>query len=116
MRFGRRGRSWEVELRLDPPELGSLHFKIALHGDEIRGVVQCEPRVERLLGPVLKDLEENLRQHGGGATFDLHREAKGEERPSAPRATSPGSIPAVAAGPRAPSRAPDPSRLVDVTA
>ena len=117
LRFGRRGRTWEVELRLDPPELGALRFRLELRGDEIRGVVHCEPHVERLLGPVLKDLEENLRQHGGGATFDLQREAKGEERPAAPRETSSGAIPRAAAEPRAPSRiAVDPNRLVDVTA
>jgi flagellar hook-length control protein FliK len=117
LRFGRRGRTWEVELRLDPPELGALRIRLEMRGDEIRGVVHCEPRVERLLGPMLKDLEENLRRHGGGAAFDLQREAKGEERPPAPRETSSGAIPRAAAEPRAPSRiAVDPSRLVDVTA
>jgi hypothetical protein len=117
LRFGRRGRTWEVELRLDPPELGALRIRLEMRGDEIRGVVHCEPRVERLLGPMLKDLEENLRRHGGGAAFDLQREAKGEERPPAPRETSSGAIPRAAAKPRAPSRiAVDPSRLVDVTA
>jgi hypothetical protein len=117
LRFGRRGKAWEVELRLDPPELGALRFRFEMRGDEIRGVVHCEPRVERLLGPMLKDLEENLRQHGGGAAFDLQREAKGEERTAAPRETSSGAIPRAVAEPRAPSRiAVDPDRLVDVTA
>jgi flagellar hook-length control protein FliK len=117
LRFGRRGANWEVELRLDPPELGSLHIRFELHGESIRGAIHCEPRVERLLGPVLKELEEEMGRQGGNASFDLSRQAREEER------GSPSSRPwraepfaAAAAAPLAPSERSDPSRLVDVTA
>jgi flagellar hook-length control protein FliK len=123
LRFGRRGANWEVEMRLDPPELGSLKIRFELHGETIRGAIQCEPRVERLLGPVLKELEEELGRQGANASFDLSRQSNrsnqsgdDEGRASAPRSSR--SLAAAAAVPlsRAPSARNDPSRLVDVTA
>ena len=115
--FGRRGATWEVELRLDPPELGSLRIRFELHGETIRGAIQCEPRVERMLGPVLKELEEGLGRQGANGSFDLARQARDEEG-RAPASRSPQSTAAAAAAPasRAPSARNDPSRLVDVTA
>lgn len=117
IRFGRRGANWEVELRLDPPELGSLRIRFELHGDSIRGAIHCEPRVERLLGPVLKDLEEEMGRQGGNASFDLARQERdGERGSSSSRPWRAEPFAAAAAAPLAPAERTDPSRLVDVTA
>ncbi len=77
LRVRGQGRHWEAEIRLDPPELGSLHVKLELRGHALHGVVRVEdPRLEPTLDRMLKELEQSLREQGGDASFDLFRGAR----------------------------------------
>jgi flagellar hook-length control protein FliK len=74
LRMRGRGRHWEAEIRLDPPELGALHVRLELRGQTLHGVVRAEdPRLESQLDGMLKDLERQLERQGGDASFDLRR-------------------------------------------
>ena len=92
LRVGRRGDRWEAEIRLDPPDLGALHVRLELRGHELHGVIRChDEQLEPVLGKLLHDLENDLRQQGGEAFFDLFRGAKreGDERARPPTVSAP---------------------------
>jgi hypothetical protein len=83
LRVHGRGRHWEAELRLDPPELGALHIHLEMRGHAVHGVVKLEdPRLEPTLERFLQDLERDLQRQGSPASFDLSRGTQegGEER------------------------------------
>ena len=74
LRMRGRGRHWDAEIRLDPPELGALHVRLELRGESIHAVVRAEdPRLESQLDGLLKDLEQQLQKQGNQASFDLRR-------------------------------------------
>jgi len=106
LRVHGRGRHWEAELRLDPPELGALHVHLEMRGQAVHGVVRAEdPRLEPKLERFLQNLEQDLQRQGSSASFDLSRGTRQQEE---------GEMRASPASARSRGRAGDASRSVAV--
>jgi flagellar hook-length control protein FliK len=112
------GDRWEAEIRLDPPELGTLRVRLELRGHELHGVVHVQDRrLEPLLSGLFHDLEQQLRQQGQGeASFEFSRGAnqEGEGREWAASSAQPPLALVVAAPVR--GSGPRGDRLVDLLA
>ena len=67
---------WTVDLRLDPPELGSIRIQLEMRGQTIQGTVHyANPRLDDALERMLPELESKLREDGGDASLELFQES-----------------------------------------
>jgi len=81
LRLHSAGERWNLELRLDPPDLGTIRVVLQLDHDSLRGSVHfTDPHLEEVLERALPDLESSLRENGGNAFLDLRRDSGNGER------------------------------------
>jgi hypothetical protein len=123
LRLRSHDRRWEAEIRLDPPELGSLHVRLELRGHALHAVVRTDdPTLQPQIERTLKELEQQLQREGGEAFLELGqgldrgtpREHEGKREAEAAGRERAVASPEPALAPRGSGR--DADRLVDLLA